>query len=84
MNKIKYIEMKYSVATIRYFQKSFLLSKENDLSLVKHNKHDTKWNFQRTIPYMKVIYLDALNKTEIYHLYKGYTLEGGNLVSGVY
>ena len=45
MNKIKYIEMKYSVATIRYFQKSFLLSKENDLSLVKHNKHDTKWNF---------------------------------------
>ena len=33
---------------------------------------------------LEIVVKEVLNKTGIYHFYKGYTLEGGNLVSGVY
>lgn len=33
---------------------------------------------------LKIVVKEVLNKTGIYHFYKGYTLEGGNLVSRVY
>jgi len=33
---------------------------------------------------LKIVVKEVLNKTGIYNFYKGYTLEGRNLVSGVY
>lgn len=33
---------------------------------------------------LEIVVKEVLNKTGIYHFYKGYTLEGRNLFSGVY